>query len=182
MIKLIDLLHSILPETRIPNRYIAESKQVVKEISLNPSNAYDITYEGDGGYFSTGDIEYTFNINQFPNQFTFPGDSTQTEFVGGMLDIGFTPTGDNLTEPKGGRENLIKIYSTIFKVILEIASKYKPTYLSISCTDSSGYFPIYSQLTKTNKIPGYHRKTVISWKHYQLNNMHTIVLTKNNLK
>jgi hypothetical protein len=37
MIKLIDLLQSILPETRIPNRYIAESKQVVKEISLNPS-------------------------------------------------------------------------------------------------------------------------------------------------
>jgi len=182
MIKLTDLLKSILPPHRNPNHFIIESKQVVREITLQPENSYEVTYEKDGGYFSTGDVEYTFNINELPNQFVFPGDPSQTEFVGGMLDIGFTPTGDNLTEPKGGRENLIKIYSTIFKVILDVASKYKPTYLSISCTDSSGYFPIYSQLTKTNKIPGYHRKIVISWKHYQLSNMHTIVLTKNNLK
>jgi len=179
MIKLTDLLLSSLPSNRIANPFLLESKQVVREIILQPENAFDITYKGDGGFFSTNDVKYSFILNELPIQFIFPGDNSKTQFVGGMLDIGFTPVGDSpLTEPKGGRENLVKIYSTIYKVILNVISSRKPKYLSISCTDSSGYFPIYSQLTKTNKIPGYHRKTVISWKHNELGNMHSIILNR----
>ena len=118
MIKLTDLLQSVLPSNRIPNRYLVESKQVVKEIALNLENAFDVTYEGDGGYFTTDDTTYSFVLNELHIRFIFPGDKSQTLFVGGMLDIGFTPKGDTpLTEPKGGRENLIKIYSTIYKII-----------------------------------------------------------------
>ena len=179
MIKLTDLLQSVLPSNRIPNRYLVESKQAVKEIALNPENAFDVTYEGDGGYFTTDDITYSFVLNELPIRFIFPGDKSQTLFVGGMLDIGFTPKGDvPLTEPKGGRENLIKIYSTIYKIIQDSSTTKHPQYLSISCTDSSGYFPVYSQLTKTNKIPGYSRKSVISWHHPELGDMHSIILNR----
>jgi len=179
MIKLTDLLQSILPSNRMPNRYLIESKQTVKEISLKPENAFDITYEGDGGYFTTGDVIYSFSLNELPTRFIFPGDKSQTLFTGGMLDIGFTPKGDTpLTEPKGGRENLIKIYSTIYKIILDASINKHPKYLSISCTDSSGYFPVYSQLTKTNNLPGYQRKTVISWHHPNLGDMYSIILNK----
>lgn len=179
MIKLIDLLQSILPSNRIPNRYLVESKQVVKEIALNSENAFDVTYEGDGGYFTTDDTTYSFVSNELPIRFIFPGDKSQTLFTGGMLDIGFTPKGDTpLTEPKGGRENLIKVYSTLYKIILDASTNKLPNYLSVSCTDSSGYFPIYSQLTKTNKIPGYSRKSVISWHHPELGDMHSIILNR----
>ena len=179
MIKLTDLLQTVLPSNRIPNRYLVESKQVVKEIALNPENAFDITYEGDGGYFTTDDITYSFVLNELPIRFIFPGDKSQTLFTGGMLDIGFTPKGDTpLTEPKGGRENLIKVYSTLYKIILDASTTKHPQYLSISCTDSSGYFPVYSQLTKTNKIPGYSRKSVISWHHPDLGDMHSIILNR----
>ena len=177
MIKLIDLLQTVLPSNRIPNHYLVESKQVVKEIALNSENAFDVTYEGDGGYFTTDDTTYSFVLNELPIRFIFPGDKSQTLFTGGMLDIGFTPKGDTpLTEPKGGRENLIKVYSTLYKIILEASTNKHPNYLSVSCTDSSGYFPIYSQLTKTNKIPGYSRKSVISWHHPELGDMHSIIL------
>ncbi len=180
MIKLTDLLKSILPENRIPNRYIEESKQVIKEISLNPSNAFDVTYEEDGGYFYSSDTKYIFGISILPDEFILPGDKTHTLFVGGMIDIGFSPEGNTiLNEPVGGRENLVKIYSTMYKIILDIASKHKPAYLSISCTKSSGYFPIYSNLTKSNNTPGYHRKMVVSWNHPELGDMQSIVLTKN---
>jgi hypothetical protein len=179
MIKLTDLLQSVLPSNRIPNHYLVESKQVVKEISLNPENAFEVTYEGDGGYFTTGDTIYSFVLNELPIRFIFPGDKSKTLFVGGILDIGFTPKGDiPLTEPKGGRENLIKIYSTIYKIIQDASTSKHPQYLSISCTDSSGYFPIYSQLTKTNKIPGYSRKSIISWHHPDLGDMHSIILNR----
>ena len=33
----------------------------------------------------------------------------------------------------------------------------------ISSYDASGYFPIYNTLTKTNRLPGYSRKSVIKW-------------------
>ena len=179
MIKLTDLLQTVLPSNRIPNRYLVESKQVVKEIALNSENAFDVTYEGDGGYFTTDDTTYSFVLNELPIRFIFPGDKSQTLFTGGMLDIGFTPKGDTpLTEPKGGRENLIKVYSTLYKIILDASINKHPNYLSVSCTDSSGYFPIYSQLTKTNKIPGHSRKSVISWHHPELGDMHSIILNR----
>jgi len=101
---------------------------------------------------------------------------------GTVCDLGFTEQGggtdfaSNL--PKGGRANLIKIYSTMYKIILTIAKAKAPNNILLSSYDQSGYFPYYNNLTKTNNIPGYSRKAIVKWTHNG-KNITSIVLNKN---
>jgi hypothetical protein len=46
----------------------------------------------------------------------------------------------------------------MYKIILDFVEKEKPKYIGISSLDKSGYWNIYNNLAKTNKIPDYSRK------------------------
>ena len=66
----------------------------------------------------------------------------------------------------------------MYKVILNFANTTKPDYFIIAAMDSTNYFPIYSDLTKNNKIPGYHRKTVVTFENYSAYPKTGVVMAK----
>jgi hypothetical protein len=121
----------------------------VNEISLNPENAVEINGDIFEGEFKIGDIEYEYSIDPMDN----PYDNEE------FFSISFTERGTRKNIPTGNaKENYIKILSTMYKIILDFIQSQKPEYIGISSLDKSGYWNIYNNLTKTNKIPGYSRK------------------------
>jgi hypothetical protein len=161
---------------------LSESLSILKEIQLNPENAVKINGGIKKGDFTIGDIIYDYTVTDYPSDIVLPGDKDQIRLEGTVCDLGFTEQGggtdfaSNL--PKGGRANLIKIYSTMYKIILTIAKAKAPNNILLSSYDQSGYFPYYNNLTKTNTIPGYSRKAVVKWAHNG-KNITSIVLKKN---
>ena len=159
-------LKDIIPLTQ-KEQLLNESLSVIKEITLDTKNAAPIKGGLKGGSFQVGDIKYGYTVYDFDFSVILPGDKDQIRLEPRTIDIGFSVEGDakDLTSnlPKGGKENLIKIYSTIFKIITVAATSLRPNNIMISSFDTSGYFPIYSNLTKTNNLPGYSRKAVIKW-------------------
>jgi len=162
---------------------IVESLQTLGEITLNAKNAVPIQGGLEKGSFEVGDIKYGYTVNDFNFPIVLPGDKDANQLQPLTVDIGFSVVGDakDLTSslPKGGKENLIKIYSTIYKVITTVATSLRPNNIVISSYDASGYFPIYNNLTKTNPLPGYSRKTIIKWSNEGAAAT-SIVLKKNN--
>lgn len=175
-------IKDILPLSE-QEQLISESLSVLKEIQLSPENAVKINGGVNKGTFVVGDIIYDYTVTEYPSDIVLPGDKDQIRLEGTVCDLGFTEQGggtdfaSNL--PKGGRANLIKIYSTMYKIILTVAKAKAPNNILLSSYDQSGYFPFYNNLTKTNSIPGYSRKAIIKWAHNG-KNITSIVLKKTN--
>ena len=132
-------------------QYLIES---INEISLSKENAAKINGDLTGGTFTVGDITYEYSIKNIPNPY---------KDLGLFYNIQFTPSGEVTSIPKGGKENYIKILSTMYKIILDFIEKEQPTYVGISSLDNSGdknYHTVYNRLTSNHMgfIPGYFRK------------------------
>jgi hypothetical protein len=175
-------LKDLLPLSEEEN-LLSESLSILKEIELNIKNSAKINGGISKGTFTIGDIVYDYNVTDYPSDIVLPGDKDQIRLEGTVCDLGFTEQGGGVdfasNLPKGGRANLIKIYSTMYKVILTIAKAKAPNNILLSSYDQSGYFPYYNNLTKTNNIPGYSRKAIIKWAHNG-KNITSIVLKKSN--
>jgi hypothetical protein len=124
----------------------------INEINLNTHNAVDIKGDIFGGEFKVGNIEYVYSIKNIPNPYQDLG-----LFYNIQFDEKYNDKSSN--EPTGNaRENYIKILSTMYKIILDLAENEKPKYIGISSLDKSGYRNIYNNLSKTNFIPNYMKK------------------------
>jgi len=126
----------------------------IEEISLSRKNTVDVNGDLTGGTFTVGDITYEYSIKNIPNPY---------KNLGLFYNIQFTPRGEITSTPKGGKENYIKILSTMYKIIIDFIQKEKPEYIGLSSLDGSGdknYHTVYNSLTTNNlnKIPGYFRK------------------------
>jgi hypothetical protein len=126
----------------------------INEISLSKENAVDINGDLTGGTFKVGDITYEYNIKNIPNPY---------KDLGLFYNIQFTPRGEITSTPKGGKENYIKILSTMYKIIVDFLEKEKPEYVGLSSLDNNGnknYHTVYNRLTDnpSKLIPGYFRK------------------------
>jgi cytidyltransferase-like protein len=126
----------------------------LNEITLNSDNAVEINGDLTKGKFQVGNIKYTYDIKQVSNPY---------DDGGRFFNIMFHPE-DNITStPQEGKENYIKILSTMYKVILDFAEEAEPEYIGISSLDNNkNYHMVYANLTdnKSNRIPGYFRKDV----------------------
>jgi hypothetical protein len=126
----------------------------LNEIILSPNNAVEINGDLTKGKFQVGNIKYTYDIKQVSNPY---------DDGGRFFNIMFHPE-DNITStPQEGKENYIKILSTMYKVILDFAEEAEPEYIGISSLDNNkNYHMVYANLTdnKSNRIPGYFRKDV----------------------
>jgi len=163
------------------SKFLMESKNIINEIKLNPENAVEIIGNETNGTFKVGEQNYNYAIKKIEPPFI----DHDVELNGEIYNIIFRNSKDNESEIesydfKGGKENLIKIYTTMYKVILNFTEIVKPDYFIIAALDSTKYFPIYSNLTKNNTIPGYHRKTVVNLDNYSDYPMTGIVIGKNN--
>ena len=126
----------------------------ISEISLSKENAVNINGDLTGGAFTVGDITYEYSIKNIPNPY---------KDLGLFYNIQFTPRGEVTSIPKGGKENYIKILSTMYKIIVDFIEKEQPDYIGISSLDNSGdknHHTVYNRLTTNNLnlIPGYFRK------------------------
>lgn len=177
-IKLKDII-----KTSQQDKILIENLQILKELILSPDNAVPVKGGLKKGTFTVGDTTYSYSVSDFDFPFVLPGDKDQIRLEPLTVDIGFSVEGDkkDMTSylPKGGKENIIKVYSTIFKIISTVAKSRNPNHIVISSYDASGYFPIYNNLTKTNKLPGYSRKSIIKWNE-DGKAATSIVLKKNN--
>jgi hypothetical protein len=175
-------LKDLLPLSEEEN-LLSESLSILREIELNTKNAAKIDGGIGKGTFTVGDIVYDYTVTDYPSDIVLPGDKDNIRLEGTVCDLGFTEQGGGVdfasNLPKGGRANLIKIYSTMYKVILTIAKAKAPNNILLSSYDQSGYFPYYNNLTKTNSIPGYSRKAIVKWAHSG-KSITSIVLKKNN--
>ena len=129
----------------------------LNEITLSKDNAVKINGDLTGGNFKVGDITYNYNIVNLINPYS--------NDLGKFYNIQFTPEENITSNPQGGKENYIKILSTMFKIISDFAEKEKPEYIGIASMDNDGsknYHKVYNNLTdnKYNNIPGYFRKDV----------------------
>jgi cytidyltransferase-like protein len=126
----------------------------LNEITLNPNSAVEINGNLTKGKFQVGNIKYAYDIKQVSNPY---------DDGGRFFNIMFHPE-DNITStPQEGKENYIKILSTMYKVILDFAEEAEPEYIGISSLDNNkNYHMVYANLTdnKSNRIPGYFRKDV----------------------
>ena len=130
-------------------QYLIEN---INEINLSKENAVDTNGDLTGGTFKVGDIVYEYSIKNISNPY---------KDLGLFYNIQFTPRGEVTSIPKGGKENYIKILSTMYKIIVDFIEKEKPEYLGISSLDNNkNYHTVYNRLTDnpSNLIPGYFRK------------------------
>ena len=132
-------------------QYLIES---INEINLSKENAADINGDLTGGTFAVDDITYEYSIKNIPNPY---------KDLGLFYNIQFTPRGEVTSIPKGGKENYIKILSTMRKIIVDFMEQKNPDYVGISSLDNSGsknYHTVYNRLTSNpaNLLPGYFRK------------------------
>ena len=164
------------------NIFITESLKLLKEIKLTQDNAVEIKSTNYGGKFKVGDILYEYHIQKMPEEMMFPEDKTETLFEGNIFNIGFMIEGSdaenpNSFRPQDNQRDPIKIYSTMYKIILDLILKEHPDYLFIYSDDAANYHNIYKTLTKNNTPPGYIIQPTINW----VNNhggQKTIVLKK----
>jgi len=181
-ILLTDVLKDLFPHLEGTNAFVLESMGFLKEIQLNPENAVEIEGNIYNGEFQVGEVTYSYNFIKLPEDNPLPNSNSNFITDEKTYDVNFHVKGENSSENKQGKENLIKIYSTMFKIILDFVSSISPNYLLISSFDRAGYFPAYSQLTKTNKIPGYSRKTIVNWVYPNKGNMTSIILKKSSIQ
>lgn len=133
------------------------TQQLVKtlnEITLSVDNAVEVDGNEFNGFFKVGDINYEYDINKIPSPY-------QDGKI--LYNIQFHPKDNPTSEPLSGKENYIKILSTMYKVILNFIENVNPDYVGLASLDGfKNYHQVYANLTdnKFNNIPGYSRKDV----------------------
>ena len=152
MIKMLEILD--MEEYNRPLTLYEHLWHTLNEITLDTSNAVDISTNKNGGNFQVGDTVYLYNITQIHNPY---------DDGGTFYNIHFHPKGNKTSIPTGTstKENYLKILSTMYKVILDFADEIKPNYIGIASMNNDGsknYHTVYNNLTKSNSIPGYTRK------------------------
>jgi len=144
------------------------------EIILNIDNAVETSGDLYEGIFKVGNIIYKYSIDNIDNPY---------EEGKSIVNISFeelnNPSGKNL--PTGNaKENYIKILSTMYKIIVDFINIKSPEYIGISSLDKSGYWKIYNNLVKTNKLKGYNRKNSgLTFRNKQGDTGKIIILKKN---
>ncbi len=155
-----------------------EHFSLVSEIVFSPDNAVEIDYHFSvlTGDFTVGDVTYKFDISKMKYlEDLFPDVEFKSSDV---WDISFAEKNKlGKYVPNRGKQNLIKIYSTLYKIILKFIETVNPDYILLTAVSGSNYLPIYNQLVKTNKLPGYHKKTVASF-----DGGDTIIIVKSQLQ
>lgn len=145
-----------IPKFNQPKTFVDKLRESIHEITLSKDNAVEIYGGLTNGKFQVGDIIYVYDIAQVTNPY---------KDNGRFYNIMFYPEGTVTSIPQQGKENYIKILSTMYKVILDFAEEAEPEYIGIASLDnddSKNYHTIYANLTdnKFNRIPGYFRKDV----------------------
>jgi hypothetical protein len=145
-----------IPKFNYPKTFTHRLRESLNEITLSKDNAVKINGKLDGGEFTVGNITYVYSINNVRNPYKDKGN---------FYNVSFYPKGNITSEPLEGKENYIKILSTMYKIIVDFVEAYKPKYIGIASMDNTGdknYHTIYAALTdnKYNRIPGYFRKDV----------------------
>jgi len=159
---------------------LLESMGILKELKLSVENAVDIQGNPTKGSFYVSDKIYEFHAENMSPSLEIGGQ----QLNGSIFNIGFNEAGDDLTNidsfiGKGGKTDLIKVYSTMYKVFINLINSIHPDYLIIYAYDKSGYWPIYNQLIKDNPLSGYNRKTIIEFIH-DSESCKGVILKKNN--
>jgi hypothetical protein len=146
-----------IPKYNQPKTFIDNLRESLYEIVLSKENAVDVEGSLTDGHFIVGDQKYIYKIKEFP---------TPPNYNPGLFyNIEFYPEGNISSEPQGGKENYVKILSTMYKIIVDFTEQEKPKYIGIASLDnekSKSYHTVYANLTdnKFNRIPGYFRKDV----------------------
>jgi len=171
-------LGKLFPHLANTSTFVLESNKVLNEAQLNPNNAVPIQGNIENGKFQVGQVKYNYNFILLPKGQHFPGNKEKHIIEDRTYDVNFHVEGENSSENKKGQENLTKIYTTMYKIILDFCEKIQPNFLLISAFDRTNYFSSYSTLTQTHKIPGYQRKTIIHWEYPNKGPMTSIILKK----
>ena len=144
-----------IPKFNQSKTFIDNLCESLHEIVLSKENAVDVEGSLTDGQFVVGDQKYIYKIKEFP---------TPPNYDPGLFyNIEFYPEENPSSEPQKGKENYVKILSTMYKVIVDFTEQEKPKYIGIASLDNEGsksYHTIYANLTdnKFNRIPGYFRK------------------------
>jgi hypothetical protein len=145
-----------LEKYNYPKTFVDKLRKSLHEITLSKDNAVEIYGDLTKGKFQVGDITYEYDIKQVSNPYNDGGR---------FFNIMFHPEENVTSTPQEGKENYIKILSTMYKVILDFTEEAEPEYIGIASLDndnSKNYHIVYANLTdnKFNRIPGYFRKDV----------------------
>ena len=132
-------------------------QKALHEIALSKDNAVKVKGGTMSGTFLVGDSKYRYSITPFAK--------SPYEDDGSFYNIAFYPISNKVSTPQGGKENYVKILSTMYKIIMDFIEKHQPEYVGIGSLDNEegkNYHTVYASLTdnKANRIPGYFRKDV----------------------
>ena len=142
------------PKFNQPKTFVDRLCESLNEITLSKDNAVETYGDLIGGRFQVGNTTYIYDIKQVKNPYN---DGEQ------FFNIMFHPEDNVTSTPQGGKENYIKVLSTMYKIILDFVEEAEPEYIGIASIDGNkNYHSVYANLTnnKSNRIPGYFRKDV----------------------
>lgn len=143
-----------IPKFNQPKTFVDRLCESLNEITLSKDNAVETYGDLIGGRFQVGNTTYIYDIKQVKNPYN---DGEQ------FFNIMFHPEDNVTSTPQGGKENYIKVLSTMYKIILDFIEEAEPEYIGIASIDGNkNYHNVYANLTnnKSNRIPGYFRKDV----------------------
>lgn len=148
--------------------FISESLKLLREIKLDINNSVELESTYDGGKFKVGNVLYEYHIQKLPDGFMFPGDKDENIFEGKIFNVGFAVAGSDLDNinsfrPQDNQKNPIKVYSTMYKVILDLIETEHPDYLFIYSDDTANYHYLHKNLAKNNTPAGYVVQPTIEW-------------------
>ena len=165
--------------TTVKDVFLYESKKTINEIKLNIENVYPLEGNEYEGKFEAPSQTYEYFVEKLESPLCFPED---IKLEGNIYNVFFKRKEDDRHDYDSyklisGKENLIKIYSTIYKIYLDIISKFKPDYLLIYSLEPK-YFSVYKSIVKENPIPGYRIKTTVSYTDQDGDNSQSIIIQK----
>ena len=163
--------------------FMNESLRIVTELTLSMKDAAEIKGPLTNCEFEIDGKIFQCIIQRIPSPVIY-GEVT---LEGDIANVAFMEKGRDISDPytftrQKGNINAIKLYNTIYKILSLFASLDKPDYIIIASTYQSGYHPIYLNLVTNNKIPGYMKKTIISFKNNKFGDMMGVVLKRKDMK
>lgn len=160
--------------------FVSDPYWVFQESPLNPEDALEVEGTLTEGSFSVENIHWEYKIEQLTDLQILKEIGNK----GPVYNINFKWIEDDLNDPENERYEIAKpclrkIYSTIYKTVLDFCRKYKPEYISLISSSREGYYRAYSEMTKTNKIPNYSRNQVIAINYTKPEGICGILLKRN---
>lgn len=126
----------------------------LNELKVDLNNTVEVNGPPEHGDFTVGEIKYDYNFDPVPKE--------DLIYMGLKVDasaynISFLPSNLDKTKISSyanlkGKQNALKVYSTMYKVINTFCKKHNPKYLVIDARDDSGYLPIYQDLVRNNPL------------------------------